>query len=120
MAFGRIETISRDNGQGKCLRILCREATIRQLQVSGSQKSSTFVNFSGRPLKGHSALAALGKTTMGHEALIRVQETGPLSFSLYLRGNTTIVKISESQSSSTFVTLTPRQAGRSSLRAASP
>jgi hypothetical protein len=86
-----------------------------------SQKSSTFVNYSGRLSGGHFPLMLKGKAVKGHAPWGRSQKRAHCLLSLYLRRNRRIGIISENQISSTFVTLTRGQAGpRPSPAAGSP
>jgi len=79
----------------------------RRVRGREGQKSSTFVNFSGRLGEGHFPLILKGKAAKKHAPEGRSQKTAHRLLSLYLRRKKRIGIISESQESSTFVTLTP-------------
>ena len=72
-----------------------------------SQKSSTFVNFSGRPWGDHFPLILKGKAMIGRAARGRSHKAARPLISLYLHRDMRIWMIPESQISSTFVTFTP-------------
>jgi len=76
-----------------------------------SQKSSTFVHYSGRLSGGQFPLMLKGKAMKGHASRGGSQKRAHRLFSLYLRRNRRIGINSENQISSTFVTLTRGQAG---------